>query len=294
MGQSPDVTPTDAPNEPTGSFEASSTPEADPEPIAEPPNGPSTLFEGGTLAILTRSHVMLWPLAICSVATFGFALERTLALRRRRILPREFVERFLDRLQAGKLDRERALEFCKANDCAASRIIALAVRHWGQPGLTIRQIVAQDAAGEVVEWKRNVRVLQGAATIAPLLGLLGTVIGLIQAFAALGGIQGGQRGEALAEGISLALIATAAGLGIAVFALVTYYYLINRVDALVRELDGILRQVIDRIAGHPLDPLHALGTMPPNPAGQATGPESREPIAMIPPSPNPGSTFVTR
>ncbi len=127
-------------------------------------------------------------------------------------------------------------------------MFAIVVGAWGQPGATIRQIVAYDAAGEVVELKRNLRILSAMATLGPLLGLLGTVIGIIQSFDALGGRVGPSRGEMLAHGISLALVATAFGLGIAIVAVAFYYVLVNRVDVLVRELDQRARQVIELVS----------------------------------------------
>ena len=125
--------------------------------------------------------------SICSIVTLGYVLERAMALRRDRVIPREFADRFLERLSGGKLDRERALELCRAHDSPAARVFAIVVGAWGQPGATIRQIVSYDAAGEVVELKRNLRVLSAMATLGPLLGLLGTVLGIIQSFDALGG-----------------------------------------------------------------------------------------------------------
>jgi len=198
--------------------------------------------------LLSASNPMLWPLAICSVLTVGFALERLSALRRKRVVPPEFVDRFLDRLAAGKLDRDRAIELCKAHDSTAARVFTHIVKAWGQPGATIRQTLAYDAAGEIIELKRNMRILSAMATLGPLLGLLGTVVGIIQSFDALGGRAGPARGEALAQGISLALIATAFGLGIAILAVSMYYFLLNRLDVLVRELDDKARQVIDMVS----------------------------------------------
>jgi biopolymer transport protein ExbB len=191
---------------------------------------------------------ILWPLLICSIVTLGFVMERLVGLRRERVIPREFVNRFLERLSSGKLDRERALEMCRAHDSPAARVFALVVNVWGQPGVAIRQVVSHDAAGEVVELKRNLRVLNAAATLGPLLGLLGTVVGIIQSFDALGGRLGPARGEMLAHGISLALVATAIGLTIAVIAVACYYYFLNRVDLLVRELDDRTRQVIELVS----------------------------------------------
>ena len=190
-----------------------------------------------SLRLVLQANPMLWPLAICSIVTLGYVLERSLALRRDRVIPREFADRFLERLSSGKLDRERALELCRAHDSPAARVFAMVVSAWGQPGATIRQIVSYDAAGEVVELKRNLRVLSAMSTLGPLLGLLGTVVGIIQSFDALGGRVGPARGEALAHGISLALVATAFGLAIAIVSVAFYYFFLNRVDLLVRELD---------------------------------------------------------
>ncbi len=201
------------------------------------------------MRLLANANPMLWPLALCSVVTVGYVLERLFALRRERVIPREFADRFLERLSSGKLDRERALELCKAHESAAARIFALVVGAWGQPGATIRQTLSYDAAGEVVELKRNLRILSAMSTLGPLLGLLGTVVGIIQSFDALGGRVGPARGEALAHGISLALVATAFGLAIAIVAVTFYYVLLNRVDLLIRELDERTRQVIELVAG---------------------------------------------
>jgi biopolymer transport protein ExbB len=201
------------------------------------------------LRLVLHANPMLWPLAVCSIVTLGYVMERFAALRRERVIPREFVERFLERLASGKLDRERAIELCRAHESPAARIFALVVNAWGQPGATIRQVVSHDAAGEVVELKRNLRVLSAMSTLGPLLGLLGTVVGIIQSFDALGGRLGPARGEALAHGISLALVATAFGLAIAIISVIFYYFFMNRVDLLVKELDDRTRQVIDLVSG---------------------------------------------
>ena len=150
--------------------------------------------------------------------------------RIRRSVPRTALDRQAgSRAGAGALPGAR---FARRPGCS---------RSWSapgaSPGATIRQILSYDAAGEVVELKRNLRVLSAMATLGPLLGLLGTVVGIIQSFDALGGRVGPSRGEALAHGISLALVATAIGLAIAIVSVAFYYVFLNRVDVLVRELD---------------------------------------------------------
>jgi biopolymer transport protein ExbB len=244
--------PADAPAAPPAVSLAPST-EADAPPTSIPVPAPAPLGVGraGLIQLVRQANPMLWPLLACSVVTVGYTLERLFALRKSRVIPSEFVERFIERLAAGKLDRDRALELCRANDSLAARVFGRIMRAWGQPAVTIRELVASEAASEVLELKRNVRVLNGTATIAPLLGLLGTVVGLIEAFDALGGraAAGVGKSEALAHGISLALVATAFGLGIAILSVFFYYLLLNRIDVLVRSLDRESTRVIDLVAG---------------------------------------------
>lgn len=204
---------------------------------------------GSLLGLVRNANPMLWPLGLCSVTALGFALERFIALRRSRVIPQDFVTRFLERLASGKLDRDRAAELCRAHESPVARVLGHVIRYWGQPAATIRQALDYDAAGELADLRRNVRVLNGTATLAPLLGLLGTVIGMIEAFDALGGSGTGvAKGEALAHGISLALISTAIGLAIAVVSVTAYYFLLHRIDTLVRDLDEQARRVIELVS----------------------------------------------
>lgn len=238
----------DALTEPPVGAEVDGGADAEERSAADPSQG---VGRASVLAVLRDANPMLIPLVLCSVVTLGFTLERVVALRRRRVIPKEFVERFLERLSGGKLDRDRAAELCRAHDSPVARVFGHAIRYWGQPATTIRQAVDSDAATEVADMRRNVRVLNGTATLAPLLGLLGTVVGLIEAFDSLGGAaaEGMGKGEALAHGISLALVATAFGLGIAIVSVIAYYYLLSRIDTLVRDLDEQVRRVIELVAG---------------------------------------------
>ena len=247
------------------------TAKATARPAAARSNG--AVGRGSIMLLLTSANPMVFLLGVCSVVTLGFALERLVALRRNRVIPKDFVNRFLERLSSGKLDRDRAIELCRANESPVSRVFARIVGYWGQPAATIRQAIGYDAAGEVADLKRNVRALNGTATLAPLLGLLGTVIGMIQSFDALGGRVGPAKGEALAQGISLALVTTALGLGIAIVSVTVYYYLLSKVDVLVRALDDHARQVIDLISAEAIRP--ATDRRPTQAPGEVSRHESR-------------------
>jgi biopolymer transport protein ExbB len=225
--------------------------DASPDASGKPAGGRIGVGRASLLQLVRQANPMLWPLVACSVVALGYTLERLIALRRSRIIPAEFVDRFVDRLASGKLDRERAAELCRANESPAARIFGRIIQGWGLPSSQIRESIGAEAAGEVLELRRNVRVLNGTATLAPLLGLLGTVIGMIEAFDALGGraAAGVGKSEALAHGISLALMATAFGLAIAVVSVAAYYFLLNRIDVLVRALDREATRVIDLVSG---------------------------------------------
>ncbi len=267
----PEVAPA-PPTLPILPTEVAERPKATAKPAAARRNG-AAVGRGSIMLLFTTANPMVFLLGVCSVVTLGFTLERLVALRRNRVIPKDFVNRFLERLSSGKLDRDRAIELCRANESPVSRVFARIVSYWGQPAATIRQAIGYDAAGEVADLKRNVRALNGTATLAPLLGLLGTVIGMIQSFDALGGRVGPAKGEALAQGISLALVTTALGLGIAIVSVTVYYYLLSKVDVLVRALDDHARQVIDLISGEAIRP--ATDRRPTQAPGEVSRHESR-------------------
>ena len=219
-----------------------------------PKGGAGGVNRESILRLFSGANPMMWLLGLCSIVTLGFALERVVALRRSRVIPKDFVERFHERLSGGKLDRDRAIELCRANDSAVARIFAHVVRYWGMPAASIRQAVEADAAGEIIDLKRHVRVLNGTSTLAPLLGLLGTVVGMIESFEAIGSKAGGDKSAALAQGISLALVSTAIGLGVAIVSVTMYYFLLNKVDILVRDLDEQARRVIDLVSAEAIRP----------------------------------------
>ncbi len=235
---------------------AQDVPQGASEPGAAPASAPAPgVGRPSIVSLVSKANPMLWALALCSVVAVGYTLERMVALRRNRVIPRDFVNRFLERLSTGKLDRDRASELCRSNDSPTGRVFGHVVRYWGQPASTIRIALDHDAAREVADLKRNVRVLNGTATLAPLLGLLGTVIGMIQSFDAIGGRAGGSKSEALAQGISMALVSTAIGLAVAVASVAAYYYLLNRVDILVRDMDDHARSVIDQVSAEAIRPV---------------------------------------
>lgn len=233
--------------------------EAPPAPSAAAQPGSSRITApGGMGSFLDRQRVteilkvenpLIWPMILCSVVAFGYFLDRWFSLRRSRIVPREFVNRFLDRLGSGKLDRERAFDLCKANDTPASRVFAQILMMWGEPAGQIRAAISQAVGMEYMQLRKNIRVLNATATLAPLIGLLGTVVGIIESFNALGAKNVPSKSAALAEGIGLALVMTALGLVVAIGSVTAYYYLLGKLDSMMVTLEQESLRVMELIAG---------------------------------------------
>ncbi len=197
------------------------------------------------------SGVPMWALVACSILTFMFVVERLTVLQSRRIMPRAFVNRFLGQLRESDLDRAKLQELtqiCRDNDCPIAHFFALVAENAGRPAFEIRVTISDHADSELFHLRKHIRAISGLAMLAPLLGLFGTVLGMISAFHALSQTSGSGKTELLASGISLALVATASGLGVAIAASVAYYVLLGRVDRLIQEMDVLTSQAISLVA----------------------------------------------
>ena len=184
----------------------------------------------------------MWPIILCSVLAVAITLERTWALQRSRVLPDDLLPKLRRLLEAGPATDEVRAALERNSPLGKILAVALAVRH--RPTAQ-RQERVQDAGRQVVhELDRFLNTLGTIASIAPLLGLLGTVTGIIRAFTAINqGAIGDPR--MLSGGISEALISTAAGLMVAVPALVAYRWLRGRVDTLALELEREATALLD-------------------------------------------------
>lgn len=220
--------------------------------LAEPPVEEGRIPMKNMLQVLRDGGPLMIPIGICSVILLVFVFERSISLRRGRVIPRPFVKRFLQQLRDGQLGPESALELCDKNRSPVAEVFAAAIRKWGRPAVEVEQAIID--AGERVtnELRKYLRVINGVATITPLMGLLGTVLGMIQTFntIAVGDAMG--RPEMLAGGIGQALLTTAGGLCVAIPSLIAYLYFVGRVDRLITDIDGLGQRIVDLIAadGH--------------------------------------------
>jgi biopolymer transport protein ExbB len=205
-------------------------------------------------------------------------------LRRGRVVPRDFVTRFIEHLENGKLERDAALRLCEENGSPVAQIFAHGVRKWGKPSVEVEQSIIDGGERQVSQLRKNLRVINAVATISPLLGLFGTVVGMIMCFNQIASSSAMGKAEQLAGGIGVALITTAAGLAVAIPALIVYMYLIGVVDSLVVDMDLLAQRVVNLISLEGLaDPLPSTRTAraKPDPVDKKEVKESRgrKPVA---------------
>jgi biopolymer transport protein ExbB len=200
------------------------------------------------LEMLTAGGPLMLPIVLASFVLMLIVFERLISLRRRSVVPRLFIERFLLQVREGALDRFEALGRCEEESSHIARVFAAAVRKWGKPAVEVEQAVLDEGEriGNVL--RRYLRVINGVATVSPLLGLLGTVWGMMQSFNVIALSPAMGRAEMLAGGISVAMITTAAGLSIAIPALIFYLYFVGRVDKLVMEIDHHGQELVNLIS----------------------------------------------
>ena len=189
---------------------------------------------------------------IASVIGVWSVIERLVILRRRRVIPKAFVERFLMHLRAGRMDKNEAIAVCHQNQSPMADIFMHGVRKWGRPSVEVEQAVLDGGERQVTQLKKGLRVLNGVSTLSPLIGLLGTVVGMIRSFndIATAGAMG--QTQTLANGIALALLTTAVGLLIAIPAMAAYLYLAGRIDSIVMEMDRLGQELVHLISAEAL------------------------------------------
>ena len=235
--------------------DAAAVPSAEVSTLEEPEDADAAsepISYRSMLDMLRSGGVMMIPLFVCSFITLVFVFERAISLRRGRVIPRPFVKRFMHQVSAGKLDRDSALALCEESASPTVDVFSAVVKKWGRPSVEIEQTII-DAEDRIAPGlRRYIRLFSAIATISPLLGLLGTVVGMIRLFDAISSVDALGRTELLAAGISEALLTTAAGLLIAIPALCFHQYFVARVERLIMAIDGLAQDLAGLISAEAL------------------------------------------
>jgi len=201
---------------------------------------------------------IMWIIAFLSVLAAALIIERFFFYRRSTTNP-EKIE--LDLCKAlYEEDPEKATKIVKAGDSSLHRLFQAGVAHWRVDHEAMKMLLEQEVRREIFRWEKGLNILATIARVAPLLGLLGTVLGMVEIFRNLTGINEAPM-VALAGGIWKALFTTVAGLSVAVPVILCHTFLSSRVDnqeeTLNRGADFLLREHMIRSSGK--DPFVEMG-----------------------------------
>jgi biopolymer transport protein ExbB len=191
--------------------------------------------------------IFMWPIVAMSLVVVTFGIERLIALRRQRILPPKLVTE-LATLEAGRFDPRVAYRLCQESPSVAGRVIQALLEKLGRPLPEMERAVEVANEREASRLYANVRPISLAVSVTPLIGLLGTVQGMIIAFYTTANLEAGaNRAAELAQGIYVALITTFAGLCVAIPAAIIAHFLEGRILKLFREIDTVVDGVLPQL-----------------------------------------------
>ena len=190
------------------------------------------------LTLIDRGGLMMWPLLILSVIGFVLTVERALYLHRRHIRTVDFVGGIKNLLEKRRLIE--ALTVCEDTPVPVSSMIKAALLHYDREEGEMRGAIQTAALVQIPLLERRIGTILAIARIAPLIGLLGTVLGMLRSFGSyLDNEATYANVRVLVEGFTQALITTATGLAIAVVAYIAYHFLHGRVRALVHDMEWV-------------------------------------------------------
>jgi biopolymer transport protein ExbB len=186
------------------------------------------------MEVIRSGGPVMYPLLLCSLLVVAIIVERAINLRASKVLTPTTVERVSGLVEGGRIDR--AIEVCRENPGMFSSIVLPALETADRGEAAAKEAVEDAGRHETARLSRYMTALGTIAAVAPLLGLFGTVTGMIEVFRTIAQSGVGQAAE-LSGGISQALVTTAFGLLVAIPALVGYNYFTSRVDSMVTELE---------------------------------------------------------
>ena len=198
------------------------------------------------LDLLKPGGIVMFPLLLCSVLALAIIIERFWTLRVSRLAPKSLVQDLWASIRKKELNARKIKELKEM--APLGRVLAAGLVNAKHGREIMKESIQEEASHVVHEMERFLTALGTIAVITPLLGLLGTVIGMIKVFAQLQ-LEGAGNAAALAGGISEALITTAAGMTIAIPALIFHRYFLRRVDEIVVDMEQESLRLVEVIHG---------------------------------------------
>ncbi|HOA77576.1 MAG TPA: MotA/TolQ/ExbB proton channel family protein [Thermosynergistes sp.] len=203
------------------------------------------------LSVMQLGGPLMWAIFGLSILAGAIIIERLVFFKKAWAEPEEVERKIAQAIYEG--DRTRASELARSRDSSLHRLFRAAIDHWAADAEAIKVLLEQERRRELFRWERGLEMLSTIARVAPLLGLLGTVLGMVEVFRTISAGRGADM-LYLASGIWEALLTTVAGLSVAIPVVLAYAYLSSRVDmveeTLSRGADFILREKLLRGEGH--------------------------------------------
>ncbi len=195
------------------------------------------------LSILMKGGFLMIPLALCSFIAVVIIIERFLALSRARINTDKFMDKIKDLMGQG--NAQAGIVLCENTPGPVASIVRAGIEKYDRPREEIREAIETAGKSEVYLLERGLGALATIAGVSPLLGFLGTVTGMIQAFMKIAQLEGNVNPSILASGIWEALLTTAVGLAIGIPTLIFYNYLVGRVQRFIFEMEKSSTDLVD-------------------------------------------------
>ena len=218
------------------------------------------------VTFFTKGGLFMWPLLLCSIVTVTTIVLAALTLREKKVLPL-VIESEIERLVPGG-SAERLMRIANEDKSSLAGVVRTALQHMRWPRQENIESVQTRARRELVRLERGLIVLEVVTGIAPLIGLIGTVSGLVHVFSGLGLSTGASDTKAVALGISEALNCTIFGLSIAVPALIAFSYFSKKVEVMSVEMESLVSDLIAKCyygrpqSGEPLPPSRTTAPAP--------------------------------
>lgn len=214
--------------------------------------------------------LLMWPIVLMSLVVVTFGIERTIALRRSRFVPRGLREGVARLASAGGVDAPALARLCAEHPSVAAEVIRAMLARTGRPLPEVERAAEVAKEREASRLYANVRPIALAVTVTPLLGLLGTVQGMIIAFYTTAALEtSANRTAELARGIYVALITTFAGLCVAIPAAVLAHWLEGRIQRGFRAVDEVVDAVLVAYGRHDARARTAAERRPSEPARES-------------------------
>jgi len=198
------------------------------------------------LELVIKGGPFMYPILFCSVLSLAIFLERLWALRKKMILPTDFISKVEELVERDKV--EDAIFLCHGNDSTIARIFLAGLKNARLGMWLVKESIEEKGRREGILLERNIGVLLTIANLSPLLGLLGTVSGMIKSFNTISTYNVSSAAP-LAGGIAEALITTAAGLLVAIPTLVVYRFLLDKAQMLIFQMEESSTKLIDAMEG---------------------------------------------